>query len=99
MLTFSTNNTSIIGMSITEVNHANTSSKDWAVYKSTLITTTEQVIKPDGTSSLTKEGIRACNSTCKRKYHHWCILQVSTFIMCTKWCKSQLSASHISIRG
>ena len=77
MLTFSTNNTSIIGMSITEVNHANTSSKDWAVYKSTLITTTEQIIKPDGTSSLTKEGIRACNCS------YICIqLLVVTEIVC-----------------
>jgi ABC-type lipoprotein export system ATPase subunit len=50
-------------MSITEVDHANTSSGDRAVYKSTLTTTAEQVIKPDGTTTLTKEGIetRSCS--------------------------------------
>jgi hypothetical protein len=65
MLTFLTCDTSIISMSITEIDHANASSRNRAVYKSLLATSTEQVIQPDGTSSLTKEGIETRNCSCK----------------------------------
>ena len=75
MLTLLTCDTSIISMSITEVHHANTSSRDRAVYKSLLTTSAEQVIKPNRTRALTKEGISTCDSSYRRK--HCCICKFS----------------------